>query len=437
MFRTLHGSLCLAYLLVAAGAYVVAAQPDGTRGVAYMALHLMLAALMVAVWLAGRGDLRTVRAVVFTGIVAHVLLYAVPTFTSHDLQRYLWDGQALLAGLDPYRVAPADAAAWSTGWPLPPDNVDYPTLYPPGALALFAGAASLGPVLGPWAFRGVVLVAAVAVIVLGARLLRDHGAERHVALLALSPLLLLEAQVGTHVDVVATAALVTALVLYRRARWMGAGVALGLGGLVKLVPVVAVVPLALVAGSGGVVLALAAGGTMAAGYAAAMAGGLVPLGSLPAFAAKWEFGSPLYAVVSWGLSDGSARWALAGLGVAAGVAVVLTVRATGPWIGTRRMLVIPLLLSPVVFPWYLLPLVPLVALRPSATLVAWLAAVPLTYEVIDRFDAGQGWSPAAWPLACIAAAWGVGLAIDLIRGRSSAMAAAPRAPAPLAPHVTK
>jgi alpha-1,6-mannosyltransferase len=432
----LHRSLCLAYVPMAAGAYLAAAQPDGARGLAYMALHFALWLLMAAVWAAGRDLPWAPRWALWTGVVAHLVLVAVPAFTSLDLHRYLWDGHVLLAGIDPYRVAPAVAAEWIGDWPVPPDNVDYPTLYPPGALALFAAAAATGPVAGPWAFRGMVLLGALAVLVGGAHLLRTRGAARHTPLLTLSPLLLLEAQVGTHVDILATAALVGALVLYDRRRWAAAGMALGAGGLLKLLPLVAVAPLALAAGAGGagVLLAAAAAATLAAGYGLAVIAGLRPLGSLPEFAAKWEFGSPLHAALSSMLPDDSTRWVLLGLGVAAGVSVLLLVRTGGAWLSARRLLVVPLVLSPVVFPWYLVPLVPLVALRPSATLLAWMAAAPLTYEVLDRFDGGGGWSPASWPLACIAAAWGLGLAIDGARAwwtppNSSHITAPPSLPA--------
>ncbi|MFW6066955.1 MAG: glycosyltransferase 87 family protein [Myxococcota bacterium] len=417
MRSALHAVLCVAYPVVAAGAYVVAAQPAGTRGIGHIALHLTLTAIMLVVWVVGREVPGGARRVWWTGVLTYVLLVAVPSYASHDVLRYLWDGHVLLSGADPYRLAPAAGAIG--GWALPPDNLDYPTLYPPGALVLFAAAAAAGPSLGPWVFRAMVLAAALAVVVGGARLLERRGAERHVALLALSPLLLLEAQVGAHLDVVATAALVGALGLYQRERLGWAGVVLGVGGLIKLVPLVVVLPLALAAGAGGGLLVVSAAATVALGYGGAVAAGLTPLGSLPAFFGQWEFGSPVFGALARVLPDPSARGVLAVLALGVyGAIVAMAARTAGDGRGVRwgrRALVVPLALSPVVFPWYLVPLVPLVALRPSAALVAWLAAVPLTYEVIDRFDLGRGWEPAAWPLLCIAGAWAAGWIVDGIR----------------------
>jgi hypothetical protein len=77
----------------------------------------------------------------------------------------------------------------------------------------------------------------------------------------------------------------------------------------------------------------------------------------------------------------------------------------------------PLIASPVVFPWYLLPVVPAVALAPSAAAVGWLTALPLTYEVNDRAVATGEWTPATWPLVAIGLAVAVGAAIDVARAR--------------------
>ena len=50
-------------------------------------------------------------------------------------------------------------------------------------------------------------------------------------------------------------------------------------------------------------------------------------------------------------------------------------------------LAIPLLISPVVFPWYLSALVPLLALRPNIYgIAACLIIMPLTYEVLNDFS---------------------------------------------------
>ncbi|WP_237707101.1 hypothetical protein [Pseudoalteromonas sp. BSi20652] len=67
----------------------------------------------------------------------------------------------------------------------------------------------------------------------------------------------------------------------------------------------------------------------------------------------------------------------------------------------QAALALPLILSPVLFPWYLLPLVPLLALRPNIYLLAWLLLMPMTYEVLGNFLCCQQWQPALWPVVLL------------------------------------
>jgi hypothetical protein len=85
--------------------------------------------------------------------------------------------------------------------------------------------------------------------------------------------------------------------------------------------------------------------------------------------------------------------------------------------GVQLALAAPMVASPVVYPWYLVLLVPTVALAPSATALAWLSTMPLTYEVLDRSDTVGTWEPRAWPLTAIAIAVGVAAVADLARRR--------------------
>jgi len=101
----------------------------------------------------------------------------------------------------------------------------------------------------------------------------------------------------------------------------------------------------------------------------------------------------------------------------AGLAVAAWWARRAPWRAVMLALAVPFIVSPVVFPWYLMVLVPLVAIRPSAVVITWLTAAPLTYEVIDRFDSEGVWQPATWPLLVVALAWLIGLAVDIVVAR--------------------
>ena len=73
----------------------------------------------------------------------------------------------------------------------------------------------------------------------------------------------------------------------------------------------------------------------------------------------------------------------------------------------------PLTLSPAVFPWYLCLLVPMLALRPSATLLAWVTTAPMGYIVLNGWLSAGVWQPASWTLWVIAGAVAMGLSFDL------------------------
>ncbi|WP_293374495.1 glycosyltransferase 87 family protein [Nevskia sp.] len=402
----------LAFVGLAALGAPLAQATASHHGSAYLLLHGLMTAAMLVAWQHTDSRPSTLRWLLLTGLAARLLLLPAAPFTTHDVDRYLWDGAVAVAGFDPYRVAPADAVvtALRSIWPTPPEHAAYATLYPPGALALFALAASSGPTLAPLLWKLMVTAASLATLWLGQRLLAAWGRERHLALLALSPLLVLESGIGGHVDSFAALALVAALLAATTARWRWAGFAIGLAALVKLLPVLALLPLAVFAGRGAWRFLASAALTMATAYGLALALGLVPLGSLPLFFEHWRGGAPLFAAAVAVLPLSAA---LAGLAV---IALLMLVRsallarqqqlaASLPW-----ALAAPLLVSPVLFPWYLLPLVPLAAAVPSWTLLTALSLAPASYEVLDAFDRGDGWHPAVWPVWLL----GIGLLLALV-----------------------
>lgn len=415
--------VCVLYAACAATVHVIGSSATGLRGVATIALHFVLTGLMLAAWvLARRAGDSEIRWVVAAGIGAILLVVAVPSYTTHDVQRYVWDGRVLLEGLDPYVTAPNDptVAHLRDAWPTPVEHARYPTLYPPGALALFSLCALFGPVLAPWIWKGMVAAAYVLLLLVSQQTLGERGLQRYLPFIAMSPLLLLESGVGAHVDTLAALAIATALLWSWRHRPLAAGIALGIGGLIKLTPVLALLPLLVVAPNRRRGALLVGGATMAvvAGYGVALASGLRPWGSTGLFFSGWRFGSPLGLAIAQlppAVALGvTAIFALAGL-----AAVVWWTRRFGKELALFGALALPMLLSPVVFPWYLVVLLPVLVLRPTVFGLAWLSVAPLTYEVIDRFDVDGMWSPATWPVVCIGLAWGVGLAVDLWLRRST------------------
>lgn len=395
------------------------------RGALYVGLHAVLSVLMIAAFCLGhRASQEDARRVLVSGILARVLLVAAPVFSTVDVGRYLWDGRVVLAGLDPYRVAPSDTAlvALAATWPLPAGHLEIPTLYPPGALAAFAVAASAGPFASLYVWKALVALASVATLLVVARLLEQRGLETRLALVALSPLVVLESGVGAHVDALSALGLVAALYLHTRGRLALAGAALGVGILCKLLPVIALLPL--VAGldrRGRGRLLAGALGTVAFGYAAAFAIGLRPLGSLPTFLAEWRSGSPIFAHVEEFYGVPVAIGVSLALVAAGQIAGIVLSRRSRTAEGIVIALLAALIAAPVVYPWYLVSLAPLLALVPSAAAVGWTITLPLTYQALHGFGMGAAWAPDWTFTPLVRPALVVGGATDLVRMLASAI----------------
>lgn len=416
MRRRAHEIAGAAFVVLCAAIHGVAALPPGMRATGYLAIHVLLTAAMLLAW--RTTDPERLGWLLGCGVVARLVLAAAPTFTTVDVGRYLWDGKLALLGIDPYRIAPIapELAHLRAEWLPAGVHLDLPTLYPPGAMALFALAALAGDPGSAWlVWKALVTVASLVTLALALRLFDASGARRHPALVALSPLLVLEAGVGAHLDTFSALAVTVGLLAVVSGRAAAAGALLGLGAAVKILPGAALVPLALRRGAG-IRTAIAGCSVVMAVYAASLALGLRPLGSLTVPFRAWSFGSPLWAALEAALGRGAASLVgLAGTGMLLGASVLLARR--GRWIaGVQLALAAPLVFSPVVYPWYLTPLVPAVALEPRGALVAWLSLAPLTYEVLVRAETQGVWDPAWWPLVAIAAGTAIAALLSAASG---------------------
>lgn len=379
----------------------------------YLAIHLALTALMLLAWATDGGTRQDLVWLLGAGAVAHLVLLGVPGVTSTDVIRYLWDGRVLLAGVDPWSLPPRDPrlVALAATWPFPPIHASLPTAYPPGAVALFALVATAGATYAPLAWQAMLSVAAIATILLVAGI-----ARRHVALVALSPLLVQETGVGRHVDAFAALGVAAALYLARRDAAAWAGIALAAGALAK--PLCLAAFPALVAAASGPARQRVGGAAIAVSgttYLVALAAGFHPVGSLPDFISTWRFGAPAFALVA-AIGGEKKAWAMCVVIVAVGAAMSVRLGSRGR-LGQAFLIGLGSVLaaSPVVFPWYLMSLLPAVALAPSATVLAWLSTVPFTYEVEMTTATTGTWSPAAWPLLVILLAAAAGALFDIAR----------------------
>ncbi len=419
MSIVLHRACCLAVLFLTAELYLIAALEPGRRGTATVLLYAGLTLLSLALWrLQSRHRVAGTQWVLWTALLSRLLAFGVPGYLSHDMDRYLWDGAVALSGFDPYSVAAADPAlaALRAQWPTPSEHLQYPTLYPPLALGLFAACAAAGPVAAPWVWKGIVLLASLG-IVFGARAVAARLDRGEIfPLVALSPLLIVEGQVGAHLDLLVAAAVTAGIWALYSGHERTSALGWGLGAALKLLPTGAIAVWLTGRGLGrSLVLLVIASGVFLVPYGVALALGARPVGSIAVFFEKWRFGSPLWFGFESTLGPAMPWVAIVGALLCGLYALWLARRSPDASLLLFAM-AIPLLFSPVVFPWYLAPLVPLLLVTRSLFLFGWLTVLPMTYEILDRFDVDGSWEPAAWPVVALVLSWGTGLAFDLRSG---------------------
>ncbi len=405
---------CIGFAVVSATLLHFA--PDRAWGAAVVPLGAGWAVAAAIAAFAGR--VQPAWAIVLLAVLARAALIDTPPVLSDDVYRYLFEGRALLAGHDPFVTPPAALAGFEEALRARVNHPEISSIYPPIALAWFAGLAALGA-----GVTGAQLAAALAdVATVGALLAAGGPARRGAVLYALHPLAVLESAHGAHLEAPAVALLAWACASPRA----GPGLA-ALGAGIKLFPALILVPLARRAGVGAaaVGLVLAAAAIALAAWPVLGAGSAL-LDGFGQYATRWAFNGFAWPAVRALLDEPTARRAL----LAAGAAVALAApwrhrdRPARAWIIIGAAFV---LLSPTVHPWY-----GLWVLAPAAMTGRWGAAVGVAgllagYGALSAFDATTGaWSEPAWLWPATWLPLLAGLGFDAVRdARSASITPAP------------
>ena len=344
-------------------------------------------------------------------VVLRLLLLPLPATLSDDVLRYVWDGEVVTAGFNPYALTP-DADALSdlrdADWEVMPHR-DVEAVYPPLALGFFSIAAALPQPLLAWKVLLVVCELLGCAILARLAALFGIGARR-VALYAWNPLVSLEVAGMGHVDALGvTLVLATVWAVVEGRRW--APLAAAGGVLVKLVPILALPIWARRAPRpvlfAGICLMVVALGLVPV----LLATGGVPPGWVR-MGVSWEFNGPIYEPL-WRTLDGvgldhgvksffDAMKSLTGAhelwnrfypwvypqllakGLLAGLLAWLLWRIwrrpeVGPGEGTGRTFAALVLCSATIYPWYLLWMLPWAALGLQRAWLALSALILLSY----------------------------------------------------------
>lgn len=348
---------------------------------------------------------------------------------SDDVNRYLWEGRAVRAGLSPYRhppVAGHDPAADALRTAADPywRSINHPemtAIYPPLMLLFFAAVGAFS--YTAMALKLVMTAFDIGTIALLLGLLRARQLDARWALLyALNPAVLLAFAGQGHLDVVQVFLLTAALLLYERRCWAWMFAVAGLAVQVKYV---AIVGLPFLVRRDNLRYAWIALVTGALPFAAVLPfDGLAVFHSLTRFGTEFAYngslhwvlyplmggvdpllrvGPPLFAV-AW-------LWAIWRLHPERSAAPVAD-PAQGMFFSVGALL----LLSPSIHFWYLSWVMALVVVRPAAS---WMV---LSLTIAFGFVAeGNAWSTGAYhlPLWAQAGTWVVPLlllGVELRRG---------------------
>jgi hypothetical protein len=179
--------------------------------------------------------------------VLRVMLLPLPPGLSHDSWRYLWDARVTLHGYSPYVYAPGDKTLAALQHSILYTNSRFrnvPTIYPPGAQAIYLVSYLLAPA-NLYFLKGIFLifdmVTCIALIVLLGRKGLD---QRRFILYAWCPLPIVEFAIQGHVDVITLTFTILAVLSAsnRSVRgYMVTGFLIGLATLTKIYPILLLV----------------------------------------------------------------------------------------------------------------------------------------------------------------------------------------------------
>ena len=321
--------------------------------------------------------------------VWHVLFLVRPPGPDDDIHRYVWDGRVQRLGYNPYTLVPSDPALAGLHTPETRtlNNPDVPSPYPAGAQLFFRAVTAIRESV--FALKTAFVLCNLAVVAVLLDVLRRSGQAAHwVLVYAWNPLLATEVAGSGHVDIVGVLLLlVSVAALWRRWRAVAAA-AFALAVAVKFLPIV-LAPLYWRRLR--VRDALLAACVFGVVYLPFLAGWRIPTGSLGTYVRSFRFNDPVFAALEQ-VSPPQLVVALA----------LLTGFATAIWLGRKPAawssdafawpLAASLFCAPVVYPWYLLWLLPFLTSPSSLLMIFWTVTIIPTYVM--------------WHLSAVRGSWG-------------------------------
>jgi hypothetical protein len=428
-------------------ALTICSRNFGDRGGPYFMASLTLAGIVYLLairefFATPRFERRVARRVVVIGLllaaVWHIEFLRVPAGADDDIHRYVWDGRLQRLGYNPYIVVPSDPAVKGLHTPETRNlnNPDLPSPYPAGAQLFFRAVTAIHE--STFALKVAFVICEFAIVFVLLDVLRCTRQGAHLVLaFAWNPLLAIEVSGSGHIDIVGALLLVVSAAALVR-RWRAtAAVGLGLAIAVKLLPIILLPLYWKRVRIRDAALAAAVVGLL---YVPFLNHGRIPIGSLGTYVQSFRFNGPVFAA----LHQVAPTQLLAGLTVLVGLVTATWLRRSKPeWSPDQGALttedtdfhggdatVVPLcnpvssvvqafafaltaknpklrhhpfsdlfawpmaaslLCAPVVFPWYLLWLLPFLTSASTLLIIVWTVSIIPAYVMWHLRTLGRPW----------------------------------------------
>ena len=323
----------------------------------------------------------------------HFQFLRKPPGLDDDIHRYVWDGRVQRLGYNPYIMVPNEPAlaGLHTSETRTLNNPEVPSPYPAGAQLFFRAVTSIHESI--FALKVAFVVCDLAIVFVLLDVLRcTRQGEHWVLAYAWNPLLPIEVAGSGHVDIVGVLLLLVSVAALGR-RWRPvAALAFGLAVAVKLLPIV-LLPLywKRIRLRDGVLAAVVVGLL----YVPFLSHGRIPIGSLGTYVQRFRFNDPIFAT----LERVTAPQVVAGLAVLVGFLTAIWMRRRSTNVSSDAFawpIAASLLCAPVVYPWYLLWLLPFIRSTSTMPLMIWTLSIIPTYYVWHLRMVGRPWLVPDW-----------------------------------------
>jgi alpha-1,6-mannosyltransferase len=408
-------------------ALTICSRNFGDRGGPYFMASLTLAgvAYLLAIrefFSAPRLPQRVIVIALVLAALWHLPFLLLQPGSDDDIHRYLWDGRVQRLGYNPYIVIPSDPALTALHTPETRtlNNPDVPSPYPAGAELFFRAVTAIHESI--FTLKVAFVVCELASVFVLLNILRGSQQAAHwVLAYAWNPLLAIEVAGSGHIDIVGVLLLLLSFAALER-RWRSvAALAFGLAVAVKFLPIVLLPLYWRRVRIRDAALAVVAVGIL---YVPFLDHGKIPIGSLGTYVKIFRFNDPVFAM----LERVAAPQLLVALAVLVGFLTAICLRSRDQKLSSDAFawpMAASLLCAPVVYPWYLLWLLPFLRSASTVPLIIWTVSILPTYYVWHLRTLGRPWIVPGWIMLLEYGAVATAAVIILFR-RFTRAAAPPR-----------